>query len=323
MAYKPKRFSPLRRPRDETVDQLGQRLDRVQDALKAQLDPMSTALSGAGSSSGGSATLSDTPALALAAAASAGTSDEASRADHRHPLPAPLLVANGGTGLTAVGTAYQVLRTNAAATAMEWDNPYSVASVVCLPNGSASLGATQASFVGVPAYGASTTYDLGFSGSVDRLFAVPWVAPYTKSISTVLWELTTGAAGLVVNFALYESDADGYPTNRLAAVSGVSLTATGMKTSAFSSAYTVQRGRLYWLGRTTNSTAAQARCWISPTFSGLGIATSAANLNFTVGTNPQPTHTHLRVAFTYAAPPSTFPTGATPSGLYFPIQGLF
>lgn len=234
-----------------------------------------------------------------------------------------LPVARGGTGLTAVGAAYQVHRTNAAANAIEWADPYSVASPVCLPNGSASLSATQASLVGVPAYGASTTYDLGFSASVDRLFGVPWVAPYTKSVGSVLWELTTGAAGKIVYFALYESDSDGYPTDLVAVSSSASLTSTGMKTTAFSASYTVKRGRLYYLARNTDSLVAQARCWVSPTFSGLGVPTAAANLNFSIGTNPQATHTHLRVAYTFAAPPSTFPTGATPSGAYFPIQGLF
>jgi hypothetical protein len=233
-----------------------------------------------------------------------------------------LPVARGGTGLTAVGSKFQVLQTDEAATAMEWGKPFSIASVACLPIGSASLGATNASFVGVPAYGSSSTIAIGAT-SVDRIYALPWIAPYTKSVGSILWELTTGDAGKVANFALYESDADGYPSNRIAAVSSVSLTTTGVKTSTFSAAVTVQRGRLYWLARTSDSLTAALRAWISPTFSGMGVISSASSLDFTAGAASGSTGTHLRVTATYAVPPATFPTGAALPGTYYPIMGLF
>lgn len=319
MAFQPKRFSPLRRPNAETLDQVGQRLDRVQDAFKAVVDPLSTYVGGLGT--GASADiggLSDTPALALASSASAGTSEEASRSDHRHPLPAPLLVANGGTGLTSLGTKYQILQVNEGATALEYVAPQTQAPIITLPNASASLGSTYASHVGVPAFGAITTARLNTGGSVDRILAQPWVAPYTKSVSTLIWELTTGDAGKVVNWALYDSDSDGYPVNRVAAVSSISVTTPAMKSSAFSASYTVQRGRLYWVAWTCDSaTTAQARCWPMPSYSGLGFFTGVADLAFAASSN------YFRVTATYAVPPATMPTGGTLPGLATPIIGIY
>jgi len=60
-SFKPKRFSPLRKPPDETLSQLGDRLDRNLDALTAVIDPLSTQVANVSQQSGLTA-LSPSPA---------------------------------------------------------------------------------------------------------------------------------------------------------------------------------------------------------------------------------------------------------------------
>jgi len=61
MAFKPRKFSPLRKPPDETLSQLGDRLDRNLDALTAVIDPLSTQVANVSQQSGLTA-LSPSPA---------------------------------------------------------------------------------------------------------------------------------------------------------------------------------------------------------------------------------------------------------------------
>lgn len=332
MEFKPKRLTPILRPASETVDGVGERLDRVQNYLKSIYDPLSISLAEAVSSlgTGASADLSDTPALALASSASAGTSDEASRYDHRHPypdlsvLPGTLGYASGGTGLTSLGTAYQQLGTNSAAAAMEWVDPFAQYGLY-LPSAGGNFAATAASMIGFGHLG-TTTYAIASDPTVttNRYYAVPWVAPLTGSWTTLMFELTTGDAGKVVNFAVYESGTDGYPTNRLVQASGVSLTTTGMLKPAFSSTLSTVKGRIYWIAFSTNSTSAQWRAFYCPVWSPLGVNQSNTNFNFgTTTTAGGQGMTSFRVTQTYAVPPATFGTGATIQTQAAPILGIY
>jgi hypothetical protein len=73
-----------------------------------------------------------------------------------------LAIANGGTGLSTIGTAYQILRTNSGATALEWanmpSNPYDVGAFY---NGNPS-GDTV---ICLHVFNRSATFPIDFTGS--------------------------------------------------------------------------------------------------------------------------------------------------------------
>lgn len=192
-----------------------------------------------------------------------------------------------------------------------------------VPNMPASIGAqTMVSPIGAPAFATATTGNLNLGSNADRLYAVPWIAPYTRSITNLQWELTTQHAGQVVNWAIYDSTADGYPNARLGEITGESLTGTGKRSPAFASSVAVTKGALYWLVWTTNSaTTAQARVWPNGPWSSAGWDAAIGSLAFQVGTvNPA---SHMRVNATYAVPPTTFPTGGVFPNQNIPIAGFY
>ena len=112
----------------------------------------------------------------------------------------------------------------------------------------------------------STAYaSTGSSGASSTNYPSPIWVPKALTIDAFCFRIPTLEAGALVGVALYDSDADGHPTNRVALIEGVDCSTSGNKTAVLGATVDLSAG-LYWAFLRTSSPGSVVRYQaVSPT----------------------------------------------------------
>jgi hypothetical protein len=146
----------------------------------------------------------------------------------------------------------------------------------------------------------------GTGQGIGKLVAVPFVVARACTIDRLSFEVTTGgSAGSVARCGIYRatSDTNIYPLNLVVDAGEFTTTTTGMKTATVSVA--LEPDILYYAVYNTGVAAPSCRLIVG---TGVGHFLGVPPTNLSDGSGV------LIATSAYAALPSTFPTGVTPTG---------
>jgi len=173
-----------------------------------------------------------------------------------------------------------------------------------------NVGTTSWYPAAAQASGANTTSAL----AANFLYAYPHVIEAPYRIDGLAFEVTTAGAGSSGRVAVYTTsdnyDQSLYPGVLVAESGSISTASTGVKSNTSLQPVDLEPG-LYWFCYVCSATAPTIR--VLPTAS----VGPAIGMAATLGASPL---TSLSVAFTYAAAPQTFPSGATVQNSVAPVM---
>jgi hypothetical protein len=109
-------------------------------------------------------------------------------------------------------------------------------------------------------------------------FYRPFYAWKTAQLTNVHYRVQTAQPGATMDLAIYESDDDGRPSNKIGSVSGATLASTGGQSASVTEESTgsmsLTKGNLYWIGIKDNSSGSspQLRGTINSDVQPLGLS---------------------------------------------------
>lgn len=112
-----------------------------------------------------------------------------------------------------------------------------------------------------PLYGIATGYGqtaVSTSGFRSFFFYRSFYAWKSAKLTNIHYRVSTAQTGATMDMAIYESDSDGRPSNKIGSVSGATLASTGAQSASVTEVSTdsmiLSKGNLYWIGVKDNST---------------------------------------------------------------------